>query len=200
MLERGTLFSAFERSVDRRLSFLTLVVFLPSAVAFLVQTKFQTVSPGYDILDEPSDKAAASLFYAQCARRVEPGDALALAFQCPISLTGHYRFLRADSKVRRRTSSRDFYFSCSPHASHFAPRLIWFSLVGEIATELRHTVEFTGVPIWASPSIGKTQWRVDTNRPHEKSSNRSASCSHVGIVKAASAIMRVGPQEAAPSL
>ena len=60
MLERGTLFSAFERSVDRRLSFLTLVVFLPSAVAFLVQTKFQTVSPGYDILDEPSDKAAAS--------------------------------------------------------------------------------------------------------------------------------------------
>ena len=43
------LFSASGRSGVRRLSFLILVVHLPSAVASLVQTRSQRVSPDYGI-------------------------------------------------------------------------------------------------------------------------------------------------------
>src|ERR1700689_3234545 len=45
----GLLFSASERSGVRRLSFLTLIVHLPSAAASLVRTRSQRASPGCDI-------------------------------------------------------------------------------------------------------------------------------------------------------
>src|ERR1700722_2669356 len=89
----GLLFSGSERSAVRRISFLTLVVHLPSAVASLVQTKSQRVSPDCDIWDELSGKVDAPLIHSQCALsqcalRVASNDALADAFQRPIFLEG----------------------------------------------------------------------------------------------------------------
>jgi hypothetical protein len=118
-------------------------------------------------------------------------------------LTGPYRFLRADSKVRRRTSSRDFYFSCSPHASHFAYRLMVFVGVGGIATELRHNLDLRvtgGVPIWASPALEKPSGAWIQTARTERVPIVARPIPQAGIVKAASEIVRVGPKEAAPSL
>jgi len=63
-----TLFSASERSADRRLSFPTLVVPQSSAVASLVRTRFQRVYPDCDIWDEPSGRVDELFFGVPYAR------------------------------------------------------------------------------------------------------------------------------------
>jgi hypothetical protein len=143
--------SEFEKSADRRTSFLISIVPAPNAVAFLDQTRFQWGSRGYEISGEPSGRVDARLFCAHCAPRVEPGDVRAFSFRRPTSLKGPHRFPRAVPKVRRRTSSQDFSYAClSSRSRSPAPEVVWlfaevvrFGIaVGEIATELRLTVEF----------------------------------------------------------
>jgi hypothetical protein len=70
-----------------------------------------------------------------------PDDTLALVFQHQFSLVGSNRFLRADAKVRLRTSLRDSYFACCPPHARYG----WIVGVGfgQIATQLRHASELT---------------------------------------------------------
>jgi hypothetical protein len=69
-------------------------------------------------LSPPEKLDGGGLSFLILALRL-PDDTLALVFQPQFSLAGSNRFLRADAKVRLRTSLRDSYFACCPpHACY----------------------------------------------------------------------------------
>ncbi len=134
--------SAFERSTTRRISFRTLVVRSPSAVASLAQTKSPRASPDCDISDELSDRVDAYLSCSRCALAVEPVDAPAHAFERPSLLRGSRALPRAASIADRCSSTPDLVFSYS------SPR---YSFRDKIASDSRDAA--TQDCAWITPKI-----------------------------------------------